>query len=274
MVHDNIPHRNAESPIADIAYLARSEHRIPALVALTERPRSRSELCELTGVSSSTIRRTLDEFEDRSWIDKHGYKYEITQSGAAIASGIQELIALVSAERKLRDVWHWLPDEAIELTLESIAAATVTVPEYDDPYRPINRYRSLLEETDRFRYLGVGIPLIEPCREVFRRRVLDGMQTEIIDSPRAANYVISMYPDVSSEILECDNMTGLLHDDVPSYGINLFDDRIAISGCDPDSGSVMALIDTDTPDAREWAESVYASYKSDARPLESTPIVE
>lgn len=68
--------------------------------------------------------------------------------------------------------------------------------------------------------------------------------------------------------------TGLLHDDAPSYGINLFDDRIAISGCDPDSGSIKMLIDTDASEAREWAESVYASYKSDARPLESTPIVE
>jgi hypothetical protein len=34
------------------------------------------------------------------------------------------------------------------------------------------------------------------------------------------------------------------------------------------------LIDTDASEAREWAESVYASYESDARPLESTPIVE
>ncbi|MFC6942614.1 helix-turn-helix transcriptional regulator [Salinirubellus sp. GCM10025818] len=274
MGHDSIPHQNTESPIGDIAYLARSEHRVPTLVALTERPRSRSELCELTGVSSSTIRRTLDEFEDRNWTRKDGYKYEITQSGEAIASGMEELIALVSAERKLRDIWHWLPDDATEFALEPSSGVTLCIPEYDAPYRPINRYRSLLEETDRFRYLGVGITLIEPCRELFRRRVLDGMQTEIIDSSRAAKYVISMYPEASSEILDCDNMTGFIHDDVPSYGLNLFDDRIAISGCDPDSGSVKGLIDTDASDAREWAESVYASYKSDARPLESTPIVE
>ena len=64
MGHNSIEHWNREAPIGDVAYLARSAHRIPALVALTERPRRRSELCELTGVSDSTIRRTLDEFED------------------------------------------------------------------------------------------------------------------------------------------------------------------------------------------------------------------
>lgn len=70
--------RTREQPLEDIAYLARSEHRVPTLVALTVRPRSRSELWEMAGVSSSTIRRTLTEFENRGWVRKEGYKYEAT----------------------------------------------------------------------------------------------------------------------------------------------------------------------------------------------------
>jgi hypothetical protein len=46
------------SLIDDIAYLVRSEHRVTTLIDLTVRPRSRSELWEAAGVSSSTIRRT------------------------------------------------------------------------------------------------------------------------------------------------------------------------------------------------------------------------
>jgi len=56
------------SLIDDIAYLVRSEHRVTTLIDLTVRPRSRSELWEAAGVSSSTIRRTLREFEERGWI--------------------------------------------------------------------------------------------------------------------------------------------------------------------------------------------------------------
>nr|WP_246308077.1 hypothetical protein [Halobaculum salinum] len=82
-------HRNGSSAIVDIAYLTRSEHRVPTLVALTERPRSRAELCELTGVSSSTMRRTLDEFGDRRWIRKEEYQYVATRLGEAIASGME-----------------------------------------------------------------------------------------------------------------------------------------------------------------------------------------
>ena len=64
MINDSMGYQSMESVIDDIAYLARSLHRIPAFVALTERFRMRSELCESTGVSSSTFRRSLDEFED------------------------------------------------------------------------------------------------------------------------------------------------------------------------------------------------------------------
>lgn len=254
-------------PIDDIAYLARSEHRISTLAALTGRPRSRSELCESTGVSSSTIRRTLGEFESRNWIRKDGYQYEATRLGEIIASGMEELIDRVETERALRDVWDWLPDEVIEFAIETSSETIVTVPEYDAPYRPVKRFRSLLEESDRFRFIGVGIDITEPCRELFRRRVLDGMQTEIVNPPSAARYIISTYPELCSDVLESDNMICLLHDDVPSYGISLFDDRIAVNGSDPDRGGVTVLIDTDSPSAREWAKSVYVSYRSEAQPL-------
>ena len=51
------------------------------------------------------------------------------------------------------------------------------------------------------------------------------------------------------------------HNDLPSYGVGIFDDRVAVSGYDPDSGTVQVLIDTPAPEAREWAESIYRSYR-------------
>jgi len=263
----------AESPIDDIAYLTRSEHRTPTLVALTERPRSRSELCELAGVSSSTMRRTLDAFEGRTWVRKEGYQYVATCLGEAIASGMADLLDRVEIERTLRDVCHLLPDEVIEFTVETSSETTVTVADHDAPYRPVSRFRSLLLETDRFQFLGVDIALLEPCREEFRQRILDGMQAEIINPPDAARYVLSTYPDLCSEILETGNLNPLVHDDVPPYGISFFDDRIAVNDYDPEGAGVGVLIDTDTPPAHEWAESVYSTYKSEARPLEPQQII-
>ncbi|GAB3677248.1 helix-turn-helix transcriptional regulator [Halopiger thermotolerans] len=258
---------SAGSPIDDIAYLVRSEHRVAALVALAARPRSRSELRELAGVSSSTIRRTLREFEDRNWIRREGYRYEATQLGAAVATAMEEVIARVETERALRDVWHRLPGEDHGFTLEMCADATVTVARPADPYAPVNRFESLLRRTTAFRFVGTDIALFEPCKDVLRRRIVDGMETEIIDPPDLAAYIIETYPDHCSEPFESGNLAVFVHDDLPPYGIGIFDDRIAVSCYERDSGTVCVLVDTDAPPAREWAESRYEAARLEARPL-------
>lgn len=262
------------SPIDDIAYLTRAEHRVPTLIALTVRPRSRSELWEMTGVSSSTIRRTLREFEDRRWIRRNGYRYEATRLGAYVASAMAELIERVETERKLRDVWHWLPGEESGFTIDMCADAVVTVADADDPYRPVNRFRSLLRETDRFRFVGFDVALLEPCKDDLCQRIIDGMHAEIIDPPRVVKYARTTCPKLFSETLESGNLTVKLHDELPPYGIGVFDHRIAISGYDPDSVTVRVLVDTDAPEAREWAESVYESYRRQTPTIPLETIVE
>jgi predicted transcriptional regulator len=252
---------NKETPLDDIAYLIRSEHRAPTLIALTVRPRSRSELWEMTGVSESTIRRTLGEFEEREWVDRDGYQYEATQLGAFIASAMADLIDRVETERKLRDVWRLLPDEETGFTIEMCSDATVTVADPEDPSGPITRFCSLIEETERLRFTGLDVAMLESCKNELCERIVDGMETELINPPRVANYIRSDCPDLFSEALDSGNLDVRLHDELPPFGISVFDDRIAITGYDREGVMVRVLVDTDDPDAREWAESIFTSHR-------------
>lgn len=264
----------AGSPIDDISYLARSEHRIPTLIALTDCARSRSALCEMTGVSSSTIRRTLNEFEDRNWVSKEANQYEATQLGEIIASGVEDLIERVESERKLRDVWHWLPDEESGFTVEMCSGAVVTVADSDEPYRPVNRFLSLAQQTDRYRFIGCNMASLDPCEEELGRLVREGMQMEFIDSLSVIERRRSTDSALFSEKTDCENLTAWVHEDLPLRGIGLFDDRVLVSGYDSDSGEVRVLLDTENSEAREWAESKFASYKDEARPLTFEPAIE
>lgn len=256
---------NSGSPINDIAYLTRSDHRISTLAALADGPRSRSELCELTGASSSTIRRTLSEFEDRTWVRKEGSRYDATQLGESIAVGIEELMSALETERKLRDVWHWLPEDVTEFPTETWSDLTVTVPEPDSPYRPVNRFESLLQQTTEVRYLHPEVALMEPCFDSLLRLLDADMDITLIDRPSCHEYFITMYTERSLEMKQRDNFTVLEHEELPRYGIGLLEKRVTLSCYDQDSGSVQALIETDAPVIREWAESKYASFESDAR---------
>lgn len=259
---------SADSSIGDVAYLARSEHRVPTLLALSERPRSRSELCELTGVSSSTMRRTLDEFEDRIWIRKDGYQYGATRLGEAIASGIEDLIDRVETVRKMGDVWGWLPDEVAELPVDRWSDLTVTLADPDFPYRPVNRFESLLQGTNTVRYLGPEVALMEPCFDVLLSLLDDGSDVTLVDRPNCHTYFLSTYPKRCSEMMQYDDFTVLEHDELPPYGVGLLDERVTISCYEQGSGTVQALIDTDLPAAREWARPIFESYASDALPFE------
>lgn len=247
-------------PIDDISYLTRSGHRVPTLVALTVRPRSRSELWEMAGVSKSTIRRTLSEFEARDWIHKEGYKYEATQPGSFIASAMVDVIERVETEQKLRDVWKWLPGEDSGFTVEMCSDAVVTVADADNPYRPVKRFVSLLEATERFRFAGLDVAMLEPCKNELCDQIIGGVHAELINPPRVAEYIRSNCPELFAETLDSGHLTIRLHDELPPYGVSLLDDRVAICGYDPDSVTVRVLVDTDAPATREWAESFYDSY--------------
>lgn len=246
--------------IEDIAYLARSGHRVTTLVDVTVRPRSRSELWEETGVSSSTIRRTLREFEDRHWIRRDGYQYEATPLGAYIASAMAELIERFETERALRDVWECLPDEESGFTIEMCTGARVTRADAENPFRPVNRFMTLVDDAKSLRFAGLDLALLEPSKEALCRRVIEGLQAELIDPPRVVKYIRSSSPELFAEALESGNLTVRVHDDLPAYGIGILDDRVTIAGYDPDGVTVRVLVDTDADDAREWAESVYATY--------------
>lgn len=253
--------RAQNSPLEDIEFLARSDHRVTALDALARRPQSRADLLSITGVSQSTIGRMLRAFEDRNWITRNGRHYETTQLGAFVATGVRDLLDRLETEQTLRDVWEWLPDEETGFTIAMCSDVVVTEADSTNPYRPVNRFMSLLRETDRFRFAGFDVALLEPCKDELCRRIIDGMHTEIIDPPSVVNYIRTTYPEDFAEALASGNLTVRVHDDLPSYGLGIFDDRIAISGYDPDSGTVRVVVDTETAAAREWAESIYRSYR-------------
>lgn len=250
-----------EDIIDDVAYLSRSEHRVASLVALSMETHTKSELSETTGVSSSTIRRTLREFEDRQWIQREGSGYRTTQLGSFVAGSLAELVDRLETERSLRDVWQWLPGEDEGLTIEMCSDAVVTVADADNPYRPVNRFKELLREADEFRFAGFDVALFEPSKDELCERVIEGMDTELITPPRVAKYIRSTCPDLFSDALESGNLAVRLHDSMPPFGVSIFTDRIAISGYDPDSVTVRVLVDTDGQEARDWAETIYRAYR-------------
>jgi predicted transcriptional regulator len=256
-----------ESAVRNIEFLARSDHRVAALEALSEEPHDRRDLRAVTGASDPTIGRVVRDFEDRSWIVRDGPDYELSPLGAFVTERFFELREGMRTAETLREVWQWLPREMEGFTVEHFEDAVVAYPGPNYPYTPVERVTHLLESTDSIRGLGTTI-YKSGNLDVFCRRVIDGMETEYLYSPPVLQAIVDWNPELTARAFECDNCTILLHDGLPDdtrCGLNIMDDCIGICGHDPDTAQLEAVIDTTSTEAREWAETVYEQCRTEAR---------
>lgn len=256
--------------IQAIEFLARSEHRVAVLDALSRQSRDRRDLRDATGASDPTIGRVLRDFEDRSWIVRDGLSYELTPLGAYVTDLFVELREGMRTGETLREVWQWLPREMEAFSVAHFEDAVVAHPGPNYPYAPVERVTHLLEATDSIRGLGTTI-YKSGNLAVFCRRVIEGMETEYVYSLPVLRAIVDWNPDLTAEAFDCENCTVFLHDDLPDddrCGLNIMDDCIGICGHDPETAQLEAVIDTGAPQARDWAESVYEQCREEARPVD------
>ncbi|MFH5800487.1 helix-turn-helix transcriptional regulator [Haladaptatus sp. CMAA 1911] len=258
-----------DSSLDDIEFLARSGHRIAVLDALAECPCDRNELRSTTGASSPTMGRILSDFEDRQWIVRNSQEYELTLLGEFVAIRFSDLCDAMTTERKLRDVWRWLPREMEEFSVELFADAVVSYPGSGYPYEPVERVSQLIEETTAMR--GFGTTVFKSINnETVCHSVVNGMDYEYIYSTEVLEATIRWNPEAVAEAAACENCSILLHDDLPDEnrcGLGIFDDRIGICCHDAETGMLEAVVDTDSPEARKWAISVFERHRVDARSI-------
>lgn len=254
------------STLDDIKFLVDSSNRVDALIALREEACDRDELQATTGASAPTVGRILGDFEKRGWVNRDGHQYELTKPGVFVADHLLTFIDRMNTEGRLRNIWQWLPGEVNGFTLEMISEANITVGEPGNPYGPANHCASLYRETDRLRGFDAALTAPHHFKELYVQ-IVDGMDTEIIFPPAVSETIASTYPTEAGEVLGSESFTLWLYDDLPLYRVLIYDDRVGIGGYDSDSGVLQVYVDTDTPEAREWAESTFESYRQEARRL-------
>ena len=258
------------TPLAAIDFLARSEHRVNALGALSAGPQNRDDLRSATGASNATVGRLLEEFETRNWIQRVDRRYELTPLGEFVADGFFTLLERFETEQSIRAVWRWFPTD-LGFTIEMFSGATVTLPDRSNPHCPNDRYVELVEASSSLQEIG-RIPL-KPgnARAVFERAVA-GMAVELVFPRAVLAYMVAVAPELATAAVERGTLVLLVHDDPPG-GFAIFDECVGTCCRDYETGLSRAILDTDTPEAREHARSVYDAYRRDATPFDVTALV-
>jgi len=254
----------------DIVFLVSSDHRVGVLDALTDGSCDRGDLHTATGASSPTLGRILADFQDRHWIWRDGKTYQLTDLGEFVAEQFEQFGEAMASQRRLREVWPWLPHEIDGFSIELFTDVVVSQPGAGYPYRPIERLTEHITTTELIR--GFGKALLKSRNlEPFFDRIRNGLECEYIYPPTVFNELLLWDEESVMEMATRPNYSVLLHDNLPlddQCGICVFDDRVSICCYDPKTGMLQSLVDTGSDGMRTWAESYYEQLRSDARPLD------
>ena len=259
-----------DETLDDGTFLVNSAHRVEVLEALAERPCDRNDLREVTGASPPTMGRILSAFEDRHWIEREGHTYRLTGLGEFVADRLTTFLEELSVERRLRDVAPWLPVELEGFSVDLLTDAVVSYPGPGYPYEPLERNAQLMEHTGSIRGFGM-VMLKSNVLEVFFESVADGLDVEMIYPPHVLETMLAWDRETVVGSLGLDNHTVFVHEDLPNSewcGLCVTDDRLSICCYEPETGMIRSLVDTGSPRAYAWGESIVEQYRANARRID------
>ncbi|WP_265111206.1 helix-turn-helix transcriptional regulator [Halosolutus halophilus] len=240
--------------------------RSPLLEELQGDGFDRRELQDRLDVSRATIHRHTRLLEELGVIEKVNGEFRLTPSGLLLAEAVVSFKREVSSALQLAPVLEAIGDAPIDIDIHAFAGARVTSAVRGDPYSPVVRFVALVRETESLR--GFDIDVIAPVYlDEIQREIVEGMETETIALPEVAKDTIDGYPEKCIEACASGYLTVQLHDELP-FGLAIFDDRVGIGVSEPDTRQLSVFADTDSPAVREWAETVYEVYDSEAVVLE------
>ncbi len=264
------PHNTmAENPVMDTTAFITLVRRAPALTALREQPLDRRDLETCLDVSKPTVHRLTRTLSEMSLVERSNGVFTLTGLGKAIADVVAEFTRNVETAYRLTPLLETIQDRYLAFDVTAFADATVTTAEPSDPYRPVQRYCSLIEETRVLR--GFDTTTLSPQHlDAVHRRVCDGMETELVYPPAVAAHLLSTHPEQMAEMVESGFLDVRAHADI-SHGLVLFDERVGVGSYCKTTGALQAFIDTDEPAAYEWAETIYDAYWTEAERFEMHP---
>lgn len=254
--------RSTETRTLDTAALITLVRRAPALAALREEPLDRRDLEERLGVSKPTVHRLARTLSEMDLVERSNGIFVLTGLGESVADVIVEFTRSVETAYRLAPLLEISRNQYPEFDVAGFTDATVTTAEPSDPYRPLRRYFSFIEESNTLR--GFDTTTLAPeYVDTVQRQIQGGMEVELIYPPAVVANLSSVYPERIAMLIESDRLVLRVHPDLP-YGLAIFDERVAVASYCKTTGALRTVIDTDSPAVREWAEEVYEEYYAGA----------
>lgn len=256
------------SPFEAINFLTRSENRVTLLETLAGGVYTERELIDRTDISRVTVSRALDAFRERGWVRETDGGYTTTRIGEALAADYTRLAETMDVACRLGPVVDLLPIERPDFPLQALSDATISDPEEYEVLQTVDRWITLIRESDRLEVLAyrTGRIVAEP---IYEEISAGSLEMEAILAPSELERIRAdpTTREVKQRIMEAGATYYLAAEEQPKpYSLGTFDDVAALAGWNEES-KPQVHVETRAEPVVEWVRSEYEATKAEAERL-------
>lgn len=250
--------------IATVPFFSWSVNCLRVLTQIAKRPCSHAELRQRLEMHRTTLRRKLNQLEDHRWIEERPAEnlYQLSPAGQFVIKGVAGLLQSLQTASRLSTFQEKFSDE-IPIEMNVIDSCEITLRRQHDPYAPTTEFLDVVNDTAVFRAM---LPSINPYNiDVFIEKDTDDTVFEIISTTDSFELLRNKFPEKSDILNNSEKVDLFIYDELPPFGICLYDD--GIMGIEYDSHMSIEAVLT-APDSCQkitgWAEHRYEFCKQEA----------
>ncbi|WP_255170834.1 helix-turn-helix transcriptional regulator [Natrononativus amylolyticus] len=241
-----------------------SVRRAALLAELRSAPADAGDLEDSLDISRSTVHRATNTLLELNLLQQSNGKYELTGVGEFVADETQAYRNRVGSALSLEPFLNLV--DVDDVPVQHFSEADVILPQPRQPHFSVRRIIELIQSSDT---LGILSTVISPFYvDVAHREMLDGMEIEAVFDEEIIDIVLEEYEREALEAFETGRFHVHVHPDVP-FELFLFDDRIGMAAHD-ENGIARVFVETDDPNAIDWASSLYERHLAESRPVAGT----
>lgn len=241
--------------------------RKSVLATLASEPHHRKELQTELELSKTTCHRIVRTFDERGLLRRTDSGYELTRLGTIVYEEVSGFDETVRTAYEVQPLLEAFVSTDVSFDVELFVDATITRPEPGDPYPFVDRTMELFRQSDTVRVVDSN-QLMPPLyvEKILEIAIETGMAGEFVVTEEIALGNVQQFPDLQRQVAESAAASKYFVCEEIPFGMTIYDGHLDLRAYDDETGTPILYVDTDEPDAIEWARGVFDQYYDRADP--------
>lgn len=244
--------------IDTVAFLTRSPNRLAILRSLRRGSKDLRDLGDDLDAPRTTLTDNLSALAERGWVERIDGEYRVTALGSCVEDVLRDCRHSMRTAADLAPFLEYVPAGGLDVDVGRLHDSEVVTARFPRPYAPLNRFVEVVGDAGRL--LAAG-PLVTPVFDAVHEGVVErGLDAELFVTRDRYDTLRAEFGSRVEDGLATGRLRFGIREATRGYGTALVDDALVLGGLDED-GLIRAIVETDSPTAVDWGESVFREHR-------------